>query len=210
MTTVRNGWDKWYDQWRERYGADDDGSTPVIPYDQLALWGERFRQLVMLNDHWMGYFQTRPMSLEDGMSIGYVLFDSGVDVEELLDLMDAFQPLEGAIVRVGIPLCWLTDPMDHVQDLLGMLADLPNLETGMLEQMQQTLEEMLGDVPTSSEEWPDLFRTMAANTVNWLLEIMDLLSDHGRVALRAWWQGRLVTLLRETSTEHKRGRRRRK
>jgi hypothetical protein len=92
MTTVRNGWDKWYDQWRERYGADDDGSTPVIPYDQLALWGERFRQLVMLNDHWMGYFQTRPMSLEDGMSIGYVLFDSGVDVEELLDLMDAFQP----------------------------------------------------------------------------------------------------------------------
>ncbi|HET7377359.1 MAG TPA: hypothetical protein VFK30_11670 [Anaerolineae bacterium] len=200
-----NGWDKWYAQWNERFGEQDEAPS-FVTHDQLELWGTRFRELVMLNDHWMGYQYPGPMTQEDGMSIAFVLVDSGVEVEELLELMDEFQPIEGSIVRVGIPLCWLTDPMDHVYDLLSMLADLPNLEPELIEQMQRTLTEMLGEETHNDEDIQDVFRTMSVNTVQWLLEMMEILSDNGRLALRAWWQGRLITLLREEEAATKRKR----
>ena len=167
-------------------------------------------QMIMLNDHWMGYIHPEPMSLEDGMSIAFVLNEAGVNVEEMLEIMDEFQPLQGTFARVGIPLCWLTDPMDHVQDLLNMMDDLPNMEPELVEQMQQTLEEMLGETPEEKEEWPEVFRTMSINTVQWLLDLTEILSDDGRLALRAWWQGRLITLLRaQVASSRKRTRRRR-
>ncbi len=208
MATSHNGWKNWYAQWNERFGPESvEDVSNMIPYDQLAMWGERFRDLVMLNDHWMGYMHAQPMILEDGMSMAFVLYEAGVEVDELLDLMDEFEPLEGAIVRVGIPLCWLTDPMDHVHDLLGMVQDLPHIDRDVADQMQQTLEEMLGDTPNNlSGDWADIFRSMSINTVQWLLDIVDLMGDHGRLVLRAWWQGRLITLLREAASTPKRRR----
>lgn len=208
MAKLRNGWDAWYEQWNERFAEAPEGGPGLIPYDHLSFWGEKFRELVMLNDHWIGYQHSAPMSLEDGMSIAFVLFDAGVDVDELIEVMDDFEPLEGAIARVGIPLCWLTDPMDHVQDLLAMLTDLPHLEADLIEQLQQTLEEMLGEVPADTDDWGTLFREMSINTAHWLLELMDILGDHGRLVLRAWWQGRMITLLRETSSSTRKRRRR--
>jgi hypothetical protein len=198
MTKLRNGWETWYDQWNERY-ADQEHGIGMVPYEHLSFWGEKITQMVMLNDHWIGYVQSEPMRLEDGMSIAFVLYDAGVDVDEFIEVMDEFEPLEGAIARVGIPLCWLTDPMDHVQDLLGMLNDLPHLEAELIEQLQQTLEEMLGEQPNEIDDWGELFREMSINTAQWLLELMDILGDHGRLALRAWWQGRMIVLLRESS-----------
>jgi len=208
MAKVRNGWDAWYEQWNERFAETPDAGPGLVPYEHLSFWGEKFCELVMLNDHWIGYQHSEPMSLEDGMSIAFVLFDAGVDVDELIEVMDDFEPLEGAIARVGIPLCWLTDPMDHVQDLLAMLTDLPHLEADLIEQLKQTLEEMLGEVPTDMNDWGSLFREMSINTAQWLLELMDILGDHGRLALRAWWQGRMITLLRETSSSTRKRRRR--
>ncbi len=206
-----NGWDRWYEQWNERFREQDEVPT-FMTHSQLEEWGARFRDLIMLNDHWMGYQYHGPMSLEDGMSIAFVLIDAGVEVEELLMLMDEFQPIQGSIVRVGIPLCWLTDPLDHVYDLLSMLADLPNLDPELIEQMQQTLSEMLGDDTQDGEDIQDVFRAMSANTVQWLMEMMDVLGDDGRLALRSWWQGRLIILLREEeqATKRKRAERRRK
>jgi hypothetical protein len=206
-----NGWDKWYKQWNERFG-DQDEAPSFVAQDRLEVWGARLRDLIMLNDHWMGYQHPGPMSLEDGMSIAFVLADSGVEVDELLGLMDEFQPIEGSIVRVGIPLCWLTDPMDHVYDLLSMLSDLPHLDPELIEQMQQTLTEMLGTSANDQDDVQDVFRTMSVNTVQWLLEMMEILGDEGRMSLRAWWQGRLITLLREeeAATKRKRTQRRRK
>lgn len=209
MTKIRNGWDAWYEQWNERFAEHPDNPPGLVPYDHLSFWGEKFRELVMLNDHWIGYQHSEPMSLEDGMSIAFILFDAGVDVDELIEVMDDFEPLEGAIARVGIPLCWLTDPMDHVQDLLGMLTDLPHLEAGLIEQLQQTLEELLGETPTDVEDWGTLFREMSINTAQWLLELMDILGDHGRLVLRAWWQGRMITLLRESTLSSRKRKRRR-
>jgi hypothetical protein len=210
MSRVRNGWDTWYEHWNERFADQEDGVSDVIPYEHLSYWGEKFREVVMLNDHWIGYQHSEPMSLEDGMSIAFVLYDSGVDVDELIEVLDEFEPLEGAIARVGIPLCWLTDPLDHVQDLLDMLNDLPNLEVGLIEQLRQTLEEMLGGQPPEVDDWSALFREMSVNTASWLLELTRILGDNGRLALRAWWQGRMIVLLRESATSRKRRRRRKK
>ena len=141
MTKARNGWDAWYDQWDERYVDEPGDDSHPIPYEHLTFWGERFQQVVMLNDHWIGYMQPEPMSVEDAMSIAFVLYDAGVDVDDLILLLDEFEPLEGSIARVGVPLCWLTDPMDHVQDLLSTLEELPQLDRDTQQQMQQTLEE---------------------------------------------------------------------
>ena len=213
MTKQRNGWEMWYDQWDERYTDQTDDLAHPVPYEHLTFWGEKFRQMVMLNDHWIGYIHPEPMSLEDGMSIAFVLYDAGVDVDDLIELIDEFEPLEGTIARVGIPLCWLTDPMDHVQDLLGMLDELPELDAELIEQMQKTLEEMLGEHSDEMDDWVTLFRTMSVNTAQWLMEITRVLGDNGRLALRAWWQGRMIVLLREESSaarKRKRGARSRK
>jgi hypothetical protein len=37
--------------------------------------------------------------------------------------------------------------------------------------------------------------------------VTRLLGDDGRIALRAWWQGRLITLLREETTSRRRRKR---
>jgi hypothetical protein len=60
------------------------------------------------------------------------------------------------------------------------------------------------DVPIDPEELPGLFRAITISTVAWLLEMMKILGDDGILALRAWWQGRLITLLREASTPKRR------
>jgi len=207
MTKVgRNGWDVWYEQWDERYVDDPGDDSHPIPYEHLTFWGDRFRQVVMLNDHWLGYMQSEPMSVEDGMSIAFVLYDAGVDVDDLILLLDEFEPLEGSIARVGVPLCWLTDPMDHVQDLLATLEELPQLDGDTQQQMQQTLEEMLGEPPAPEDDWLTLFQAMSLSTAQFLMELTRLLGDQGRVALRAWWQGRLITLLREETSSRKKKR----
>jgi len=107
---------------------------------------------------------------------------------------------------VGVPLCWLTDPMDHVQDLLSTLDELPQLDRDTLQQMQQTLEEMLGETPEPGDDWLTLFQAMSLSTAQFLMELTRLLGDNGRIALRAWWQGRLIMLLREGTSARKRKR----
>jgi hypothetical protein len=213
MTKPRNGWDVWYEQWDERYTDQPGDETHPVPYEHLNFWGDKLRQMVMLNDHWIGYMQSEPMGLEDGMTLAFVLYDAGVDVDELILLLDEFEPLEGTIARVGIPLCWLTEPMDHVQDLLSTLDELPLLDAEIQQQMQHTLEEMLGEPPDPNEDWLSLFQAMSLNTAQFLMELTRLLGDTGRLALHAWWQGRLITLLREASSstrKRKRGSARRK
>ena len=204
MSKQRNGWDIWFDQWDDRYGEDPEGMSHPVQYEHLLFWGEQLCQIVLLNDHWIGYMSQEPMPLEDGMTIAFVLFDAGVDVDELITVLDEFEPLEGAIARVGIPLCWLTDPMDHVQDLLGMLNGVTEFEPDLIDQMRQTLEEMLGEPSEEYSDWMEIFRSMSLNTAQFLLDVTRLLGDNGRLALRAWWQGRLVTLLRESTTSRKR------
>jgi len=206
MTKPRNGWDVWYDQWDEAFVEQPGDESHPIPYEHLALWGEKFRQIVMLNDHWLGYTQSEPMSLEDGMTMAFVLYDAGVDVDDLIILLDEFEPLEGGIAHVGVPLCWLTEPMDHVQDLLDTLNELPQIDAETLSQMQQTLEEMLGEPPRPDDNWLALFQEMSLSTAQFLMELTRLLGDPGRLALRAWWQGRLITLLRESTSTRKRKR----
>ena len=210
MTKPRNGWDVWYDQWDERYADQPDEETHPVPYEHLTFWGEKLRQTVMLNDHWIGYMQSEPMNLEDGMTLAFVLYDAGVDVDELILLLDEFEPLEGTIARVGIPLCWLTEPMDHVQDLLSTLDELPLLDAEIQQQMQQTLEEMLGEPSDPDEDWLSMFQAMSLSTAQFLMELTRVLNDNGRLALRAWWQGRLITLLRDAGSARKRKRGRRK
>lgn len=208
--TARNGWDVWFEQWDERYVDDPSDDSHPIPYEHLTFWGDRLRQVVMLNDHWLGYMQSEPMSMEDAMSIAFVLYDAGVDVDDLILLLDEFEPLEGSIARVGVPLCWLTDPMDHVQDLLATLEELPQLDRDTQLQMQQTLEEMLGETPEPDDDWLSLFQAMSLSTAQFLMELTRLLGDQGRIALRAWWQGRLITLLREETAARKKKRRTRR
>ncbi len=210
MTKPRTGWDVWYEQWDEKYTEADDDESHPIPLEHLTFWGERLRQVVMLNDHWIGYMQSEPMTLEDAMSIAFVLYDAGVDVDDLILLLDDFEPVEGGSARVGVPLCWLTDPMDHVQDLLSTLDELPQLDQDTQQQMQQTLEEMLGEPPEPDDDWLTLFQAMSLSTAQFLMELTRLLGDAGRIALRAWWQGRLITLLREETVARKRKRARRK
>jgi hypothetical protein len=111
-------------------------------------------------------------------------------------VLDEFEPLEGTIARVGVPLCWLTDPMDHVQDLLGMLDNMPEFEQDLVEQMRQTLEEMLGEASDEYADLMELFQSMSLNTAQFLMEVTRLLGDNGRLALRAWWQGRLIAVAR--------------
>jgi hypothetical protein len=210
MSESRNGWETWYQQWDEVYSEPDSVSPfEIIPYNNLASWGEEFRRYVTLNDHWTGYVHTGPMSLEDGMSIAYVLYDVGIDVDSLLDVLSAFQPLEGASVDLTIPLCWLTEPMDHVQDLLGMLIDLTELDPEIFAEIQQMLEDMLGETPMDPEELPEIFRTIITSTVQWLLEMMRILGDSGMIALRAWWQGRLIAAMREAAPPPRKSRVRR-
>jgi hypothetical protein len=48
---------------------------------------------------------------------------------------------------------------------------------------------------------------MSLSTAQFLMELTRLLGDNGRIALRAWWQGRLITLLREETSARKRKRR---
>jgi len=211
MTKVLNGWDAWYAQWDEnRANEPEPTEVSIIPYSVIEECGEVFCQYVMLNDHWTGYTHPEPMSLEDGMSIAFVLYDAGVNVDDLLDVLEAFHPLEGAPMGFGIPLCWLTEPMDHAQDLLDMLGNVLELDPEITEQMQQMLEETLVDAVIDVEEMPDLFRAMISHTAQWLLEMMRILGDHGMLALRAWWQGRLIILLREASTSKPRRSQRRR
>lgn len=207
MKTTPNGWEAWYRQWDEIF-EEDDIRPGIVPFATLAEWGESFRQYVMLNDHWINYAHPEPMSLEDGMSIAFVLYDAGVDVDELLDVLDSFEPFEDAPVNIGIPLCWLTEPMDHVQDLLGMANSIPGLDPEMFKQMNQMVEEMLGESPVSDEELPELFRSMVTGTASWLITLSRIMGDNGLLALRAWWQGRLIALLRDTK-QPRRGRRQR-
>ena len=54
MAKPRNGWTVWYDQWEERYADQPDEEMQPVPYEHLVFWGERFRQILMLNDHWIG------------------------------------------------------------------------------------------------------------------------------------------------------------
>ncbi len=206
MTKQRNGWSTWYEQWDDRYGDQLDGFTYPVEFEHLSFWGEQICQMVMLNDHWVGYMHPEPMSLEDGMTMAFVLYDAHVDVDELITVLDEFEPLEGAVARVGVPLCWLTDPMDHVQDLLGMLEDTTQLDDEVMEQMRQTLQEMTGEQYAAMEEILALFHSMSLNTAQFLMEVTRLLGDEGRLALRAWWQGRLIGLLRENAASRKRKR----
>ncbi len=210
MAEASNGWDIWYSHWDQVQATQESGNAlDIVPYHALVKWGKVLQQQVTLDDHWIGYSHPEPMSLEDGMSIAFVLYDAGVDVDALIEMLESFQPID-APAALGIPLCWLTEPMDHVQDLLGMIANSSQFDPEVFDQVQQSVEAFGGELPVGTEEMLDLIRAMVTSAASWLLEINKLLGDGGNQALRAWWQGRLIILLREASSpRRKRGRRKR-
>jgi hypothetical protein len=110
MDNPTNGWDLWYAR------LDPDWADDVIPLADLQAWGEEFQRLFRLTDH-SGYSQTEPMALEDGMTMAFELDQAGVSVESVLELCRAYSPFEMADV-VSIPLCFLLDPLGHVDGLL--------------------------------------------------------------------------------------------
>lgn len=210
MAETPNGWDIWYSHWDQTQATQESGDVlDIVPYHALVRWGKVLQQQVTLDDHWIGYSHPEPMSLEDGMSIAFVLYDAGVDVDTLIEMLESFQPID-APVALGIPLCWLTEPMDHIQDLLGMIVDASQIDPEVFDQVQQSVEAFGGELPVGTEEMLDLIRAMVISAASWLLEMNKILGDDGNQALRAWWQGRLIILLREAlAPRRKRGRRKR-
>ena len=75
------------------FAARSEWADDVIPLADLQAWGEEFQRLFRLSDH-SGYTQNEPMPLEDAMTMAFVLDQSGVNVEAMLDLCRAYSPFE--------------------------------------------------------------------------------------------------------------------
>jgi hypothetical protein len=189
MDNTTNGWDIWYSR------LDPEWSDEVIPQADLQAWGEEFQRLVRLSDH-SGYAQNDPMPLEEAMTMAFVLDQAGIHVEALLDLCRAYSPFALSDM-VSIPLCFLLDPLGHVDGLLEQMQEMSEMSESDLEQIRQGIEAMGGPVPDDTDALLDVFRNGLLNMIHFLTELQRILGEFGVVTLNAWWQGRLISLLRE-------------
>jgi len=189
MDDPTNGWDIWYSR------LEPEWSDEVIPLADLQAWGEEFRRLFRLSDH-SGYAQSEPMALEDAMTMAFVLDQAGVNVEAVLDLCRAYSPFELSDM-VSIPLCFLLDPLGHMDGLLEQMQEMWEMEEPDLEQIRQGIEAMGGDAPEDPDALLSVFRNGLVEMIRFLSDLQRTLGEYGVVTLNAWWQGRLVGLLRE-------------
>jgi len=189
MSGTTNGWDMWYSR------LDPEWSDEVIPQADLQHWGEELQQILRLNDH-SGYTQAEPMSLEDAMTMAFVLDQAGVNVETILELCRAYSPFElGG--TVSIPLCFLLDPLGHVDGLLEQMQETWELSEPDLDEIRQGIEAMGGVAPDDPEVLQEVFRSGLLTMIRFLTELERVLGEYGQTTLNAWWQGRLIGLLRE-------------
>jgi hypothetical protein len=200
MDNLTNGWDIWYAR------LDQDWADDVIPLADLRAWGEEFQRLFRLTDH-SGYSQNDPMALEDGMTMAFELDQAGVNVEAILDLCRAYSPFEMTDM-VSIPLCFLLDPLGHVDGLLEQMQEMWQMSEPDLEQIRQGIEAMGAPVPEDPEMLLAVFRDGLVEMIRFLTELQRVLGEFGVVTLNAWWQGRLIGLLREEADERPRPKRR--
>jgi hypothetical protein len=202
MDNSMNGWDIWYSR------LDEDWADDVIPLADLRAWGEEFQRLFRLTDH-SGYSRAEPMTLEDGMTMAFELDQAGINVETILDLCRAYSPFEMTDM-VSIPLCFLLDPLGHVDGLLEQMQEMWQMSEPDLEQIRQGIEAMGAPVPDDAETLLAVFRDGLIEMIRFLTELQRVLGEFGVVTLNAWWQGRLVSLLREEADEQPRTKRRAK
>ena len=200
MDNSTNGWDIWYTR------LDQEWADDVIPLADLQAWGAEFQRLFRLTDH-SGYSRADPMTLEDGMTMAFELDQAGVNVEAILDLCRAYSPFEMADM-VSIPLCFLLDPLGHVDGLLEQMQEMWQMSELDLEQIRQGIEAMGGPVPDDPETLLSVFRDGLIEMIRFLTELQRVLGEFGVVTLNAWWQGRLISLLREEADEQPKPKRR--
>ncbi len=189
MDDTTNGWEIWYSR------LESDWSDEVIPQADLEAWGREFQRLFRLSDH-SGYTQSEPMALEDGMTMAFVLDQAGVNVEAILDLCRAYSPFELSDA-VSIPLCFLLDPLGHIDGLLEQMQEMWDLSGPDLDQIRQGIEAMGGTAPDDPDMLLNVFRDGLLEMIRFLTEMQRVLGEYGQMALNAWWQGRLIGLLRE-------------
>ena len=193
MDNPTNGWDIWYSRLESEWAED------FIPLADLQAWGEEFQRLFRLSDH-SGYVQNDPMPLEDAMTMAFVLDQSGVHVEAMLDLCRAYSPFAISDM-VTIPLCFLLDPLGHVDGLIEQMQEMSELSEPDIEQIRQGIEAMGAPAPSDADELMQVFRTGLLEMIRFLTELQRIVGEYGMVTLNAWWQGRLITLLREEAEE---------
>jgi len=189
MNNPTNGWDIWYSRLESEWAED------FIPLADLQAWGEEFQRLFRLSDH-SGYAQNDPMPLEDAMTMAFVLDQSGVHVEAMLDLCRAYSPFAISDM-VTIPLCFLLDPLGHVDGLIEQMQETSELSEPDIEQIRQGIEAMGAPAPSDADELLQVFRTGLLEMIRFLTELQRIVGEYGMVTLNSWWQGRLITLLRE-------------
>ena len=148
-----------------------------------------------------------PMTLEDGMTMAFELDQAGVSVEAILELCHAYSPFEMMDV-VSIPLCFLLDPLGHVDGLLEQMQEMWQMSEPDLEQIRQGIEAMGAPVPDDPETLLAVFRDGLIEMIRFLAELQRVLGEFGVVTLNAWWQGRLISLLREAADEQPKPKRR--
>jgi hypothetical protein len=189
MDTSTNGWDIWYSR------LDPEWSDEVIPQADLQEWGLEFQRLFRLSDH-SGYTQSESMALEDGMTMAFCLDQAGVNVEAMLDLCRTYSPFELSD-SISIPLCFLLDPLGHIDGLLEQMHEMWDLTEPDLEQIREGIEAMGGVAPDDPEALLNVFRDGLLEMIRFLTELQRVLGEYGQTTLNAWWQGRLIGLLRE-------------
>jgi len=126
----------------------------------------------------------------------------------MLDLCRAYSPFAPSDM-VTIPLCFMLDPLGHVDGLIEQMQEMSELSEPDLEQIRQGIEAMGAPVPGDPDTLVDVFRAGLLEMIHFLTELQRVLGEYGVVTLNAWWQGRLITLLREEVEEQQPRRRKR-
>jgi hypothetical protein len=98
---------------------------------------------------------------------------------------------------VTIPLCFLLDPLGHVDGLIEQMQEMSELSEPDIEQIRQGIEAMGAPAPSDADELLQVFRTGLLEMIRFLTELQRIVGEYGMVTLNSWWQGRLITLLRE-------------
>jgi hypothetical protein len=94
-------------------------------------------------------------------------------------------------------LCFLLDPLGHVDGLLEQMQETWQLSKPDLDEIRQGIEAMGGVAPDDPEVLQEVFRSGLLTMIRFLTELERVLGEYGQTTLNAWWQGRLIVLLRE-------------
>jgi hypothetical protein len=95
-----------------------------------------------------------------------------------------------------------------VDGLLEQMQEMWQMSEPDLEQIRQGIEAMGGPVPDDPETLLSVFRDGLIEMIRFLTELQRVLGEFGVVTLNAWWQGRLISLLREEADDQPKPKRR--